>query len=202
MNLNWLWSWWSAKPATASTPVRLPARPFTPTPKTKAQEVLSAVPAPVATVSAAVRHTSEKGLAIIKEFEGFKAKAYLCPAGIWTIGYGHTSAAGGLKVTKGLVITKAEAEALLDRDVIKYEIAVSKHVKVTLTQDEFDALVSFCYNIGETNFANSSVVKYINSGRKHLVGSGLAMWVKGGGKRLPGLVRRRSMEADLFYSKQ
>lgn len=145
--------------------------------------------------------TSDKGLAIIEEFEGFRSKAYLCPAGIWTIGFGHTSGAGLPHVYKGMKVTKDEARHMLRRDVVQYEQAVLRSVKASLSQNEFDALVSFCYNVGVTAFSKSTVVRVINAGKKAQVGAALAMWVKGGGKVLPGLVSRRAKECDLFYGK-
>lgn len=178
---------------------------LTPVPTTsrlpeEARALISVVPEPKP-VQSELR-TSDKGLAIIQEFEGFRSKAYRCPAGIWTIGYGHTSAAGMPHVYKGMTVTKEEAKALLKRDVVQYERAVLNYVRVSMTQNEFDALVSFCYNIGVTAFSKSSVVRFLNSGKKGLVGSGLALWTKGGGKVLPGLVKRRAMECDLFYGKK
>lgn len=138
------------------------------------------------------------GLELIKAHEGLWLKAYKCPSGVWTIGYGHTSAAGGLQVQEGTVITKEGAEHLLKSDLSKYENAVKNSVKVKLTDNQFSALVSFCYNVGETNLRKSSVLKVINEGRFDLVPSKLALWNKGNGKVLPGLVRRRAEEAALF----
>jgi lysozyme len=194
------WEWFATLPPPAPLPAPKPVA------KTKAQEVLSAVPAPIAheqgsSPVVAEQRMSDKGIKLLQQFEGFRTHAYQCSAGVWTIGWGHTSAAGAPNVRKGMVITRQEAEAVLRRDLKQYEEAVRKHVKVKLTQDEFDALVSFCFNIGTNGFAASSVVRYINTGRKHLVGAGLAMWVKAGGKTSKGLVARRKMEADLFYSK-
>lgn len=144
---------------------------------------------------------SDNGLKLLQQFEGFRAKAYQCSAGIWTIGWGHTSAAGLPKVYKGMTTDKAGALAMLKRDLVQYEQAVIKNVKCSLTQNEFDALVSFCYNVGVHGFAASSVVRYLNTGRKDQVGAGFAMWVKAGGKTVKGLVNRRAAETKLFYSK-
>jgi lysozyme len=114
------------------------------------------------------------------------------------MGYGHTSAAGQPKVARGSKITRADAEEVLKRDVVKFEKAVLRHVKWPLSQNEFDALVSFCYNVGEGNFSKSSVVRVINAGRKYNVGAALSLWVKAGGKTVKGLVRRRGLETKLF----
>jgi len=91
---------------------------------------------------------SAEGLGLVKEFEGLRLKAYKCPAAVWTIGYGHTSAAGAPTVNPGMEITKEEAEAILKRDMVQYEAGVEKLVKVELTQGQFDALVDFAYNAG------------------------------------------------------
>jgi len=87
--------------------------------------------------------TSPDGIKLIKDFEGERLSAYLCPAGIWTIGYGHTDAAGPPKVVPGMVITKKEADEILRRDLLKYEAAVDKAVIVPLAPNQFDALISF-----------------------------------------------------------
>lgn len=140
------------------------------------------------------------GLELIKAHEGLRLKAYKCPAGVWTIGYGHTSAAGRPTVTPSFKITVEEAEAILRNDLKKFEDVVKRLVKVELTDNQFSALVSFVYNVGEGNFAKSSVLKALNSKQFDLVPSKLALWNKGNGKVLPGLVKRRAAEAALFMS--
>jgi lysozyme len=142
--------------------------------------------------------TSPSGLELIKEFEGLRLKAYKCPAAVWTVGFGHTSAAGDPVVTSGLVITKAEAEEILKCDLVQYEDAVRKLVKVALTQSQFDALVSFTYNVGEAQFSRSTLLKRVNAGRFNEVPAEFMKWTKGGGKELPGLVRRRRAEVKLW----
>ena len=142
--------------------------------------------------------TSPSGLELIKEFEGLRLKAYKCPAAVWTVGFGHTSAAGDPVVTSGLVITKAEAEEILKCDLVQYEDAVRKLVKVVLTQSQFDALVSFTYNVGEAQFSRSTLLKRVNAGRFNEVPAEFMKWTKGGGKELPGLVRRRRAEVKLW----
>lgn len=145
-------------------------------------------------------NTSRDGIKLIKEFEGLRLSAYRCAAGVLTIGYGHTSAAGEPTVKPGMRITEAEAEAILIRDLKQYEDAVSAAVKRPLTQGQFDACVSLCYNIGAGAFARSTVVRRINAGRMADVPAAFMMWTKGGGKELPGLVRRRRAEAALWRS--
>jgi lysozyme len=142
--------------------------------------------------------TSPSGLELIKEFEGLRLKAYKCPAAVWTVGFGHTSAAGDPVVTSGLVITKAEAEEILKCDLVQYEDAVRKLVKVALTQSQFDALVSFTYNVGEAQFSRSTLLKRVNAGRFDEVPAEFMKWIKGGGRELPGLVRRRRAEVKLW----
>jgi GH24 family phage-related lysozyme (muramidase) len=132
---------------------------------------------------------------MLKKFEGCKLKAYRCPAGILTIGYGHTSAAGGLEVTEGLAITQDEALELLHSDLKKYEDGVKNLVKVELTQNQFDVLVDFAYNAGLGNLKTSTLLKKVNAGDFDAVPDELMKWTKGGGKVLPGLVKRRQAEA-------
>jgi len=137
-------------------------------------------------------HMSQGGLdSLLKKFEGCKLKAYRCPAGVCTIGYGHTSAAGAPMVNDGMAITQAQADDILKRDIVKYEIAVMDLVKVPLTQNQFDVLVDFAYNAGVGNLKSSTMLKKVNAGDLDAVPSELMKWTKGGGKVLPGLVRRR-----------
>ena len=137
-------------------------------------------------------HMSQGGLDnLLKKFEGCKLKAYHCPAGVCTIGYGHTSAAGAPQVVDGMTITQAQAEDILKRDIVKYEVAVMDLVKVKLTQNQFDVLVDFAYNAGVGNLKSSTMLKKVNAGDFDAVPAELMKWVKGGGKVLPGLVRRR-----------
>ena len=137
---------------------------------------------------------SKKGLDLIKSFEGCKLVGYLCPAGIPTIGYGHT----GKGVTVGMKITKAQAEQLLVFDLEKFEKSVNNAVKVKLTQCQFDALVSFTYNVGAGNLVKSTLLKKVNA--KDFIGASneFKKWNKGGGKVLAGLTRRREAEKKLF----
>ena len=141
---------------------------------------------------------NKAGLALVKRFEGFRGKAYKCPAGVWTIGYGHTSKAGPPAVRPGMKITKTEAEDLLGHDLVKYELAVKGAVKVPINENQYAALVSFCYNIGPGGFRSSSALRYLNKGQHDKVPARMALWNKGGGRVLQGLVRRRRAEGDLF----
>jgi len=137
--------------------------------------------------------TSQKGIDLIKKFEGCKLKAYKCPGGVLTIGYGHTS-----KVYKGQIITQEEAELFLREDLIVYENCIKKYVEVNLTQNEFDALVSWTYNLGCGSLKKSTMLWHLNDGKGDLVPIEMQKWNKAGGKVLKGLVRRRKAEADLF----
>jgi lysozyme len=138
---------------------------------------------------------STKGLSLIKHFEGFKANAYKCPAGVWTIGYGTTSG-----VKSGQVVTENLAEKFLFGDCTKFEKAVEDLVTVTLSQDQFDALVAFVYNVGTGNFKSSTLLKVLNQGHYDQVPGQMLRWNKAGGKVLEGLTRRRQSEGHLFSS--
>lgn len=145
---------------------------------------------------------SREGVDLIKSFEGFFSRAYYCPAGVLTIGYGHTNLSGvAPKVVVGMTITKDEATRIL-ADVLGkvYEPAVKKLVKVRLTQSQYDALVSFVYNCGEANLAKSSLLRKLNTGMYNAVPEELMKWNKGGGKVLNGLTRRREAEGAMWRS--
>lgn len=142
--------------------------------------------------------TSRTGIDLIKRFEGLELTAYKCSAGVWTVGYGHTSAAGMPKVEKGMRITVKEAEDILVRDLIKYEQAVTTAINKLLTQNQFDAMVSLCFNIGPEAFAKSTLIRRFNEGDIAGAADAFLMWNKGGGKVLQGLVNRRKEEQALF----
>lgn len=135
--------------------------------------------------------TSEKGINLIKKFEGCRLKAYKCPAGIWTIGYGHT-----LGVKQGQTITNKQAITFLKNDLVKFEKIVTNMVKVPLTQNMFDALVSWAYNVG--NRSTSTLVKLLNKQDYKGAASQLLLWNKANNKELAGLTKRRKEEKKLF----
>ncbi len=141
-------------------------------------------------------HTSQKGLDLIKSFEGLRLSAYKCPADVWTIGYGTTAG-----VKPGQTITKERAEDLLRADVKRFEDQVLRLVKVPLTQGQFDALVSFTYNLGAANLGNSTLLRLLNAGDYKAAAAQFDRWTKAGGKELPGLVKRRAAERALFEGK-
>ena len=143
---------------------------------------------------------SDEGLRLICSFEGYhthlkdgSCAAYLCPAGVPTIGWGCTEG-----VRLGMVWTEAEAEAGLAREIAKFEAAVSRLVTVSINQNEYDSMVSLAYNIGSAGFARSTVLKRLNKGDKAGAAKAFALWKYGGGRVLPGLVSRRQREAALF----
>lgn len=140
-------------------------------------------------------HISEQGLALIRRFEGFCSRAYRCPAGYWTIGYGHRIRARE-DFAEG--ITPAEAEALLKQDAEQAALAVLRHVQVELAQGQLDALTSFVFNVGEGAFAASTLLKRLNGSDYAAVPEQLRRWVHAGGEIMPGLVARREAEAGVF----
>lgn len=146
--------------------------------------------------------TSDKGIDIIKRHEGFRAKPYLCPAGVPTIGYGSTFYPDGCKVTlQDKPVTEAEATALLAAALEGFEGAVNDLVTATITQVQFDALVSFVYNVGRNAFVKSTLLRKVNANPNDpTIYAEFARWNKGGGKVLPGLVKRRKEEAELYFT--
>ena len=139
-------------------------------------------------------------LALIRRFEGFRARAYRDAAGVWTIGYGHTSRAGPPQVRPGMRVSHARAEEILRRDVETFARAVARQVRTPLNANQFGALVSFAYNIGIGNLRRSSVLRAVNEGRLEDVPRMLMRWTRAGGKHLRGLKRRRRAEGRLFMS--
>lgn len=139
--------------------------------------------------------TSDKGIALIQDSEGLRLTAYKDSVGIATIGWGHT---GDVKM--GTTITRAEAERILREDLHDFERAVTRLVRVPITQNQFDALVCFSFNVGAKALENSTLLKLLNAGNKAGAASQFANWNKAGGKVLPGLVTRRAAEAKLFLS--
>lgn len=143
---------------------------------------------------------SPKGIALLKRYEGCKLRSYLCPAGKWTIGYGST----GPHVKPNMVINQADAEALLLKDLVRFETAVLDALVMEPLQLEFDAMVSLAYNIGIANFNKSSIVRKYNAGDKTGAANAFGMWNKAkvNGKLtvLNGLVARRAAEKTLFLA--
>ena len=131
----------------------------------------------------------EKGLNLIKKFEGCRLKSYRCPAGVLTIGYGHTKG-----VKSGQVITQAQAEELLRKDIVNFCKKVDKYDKIYhFNENEYNALLSFVFNIGNLNQLTANGTR-----SKKVIGEKMKLYTKAGGKTLNGLVRRRNEEYELY----
>ena len=137
--------------------------------------------------------TGSKGIDLIKHFEGCELEAYKCPAGVWTIGYGHIKG-----VKEGMTITEQQAEEMLKSELNEYEGYINILVTAELNQNQFDAMVSWVYNLGGGNLKASTLLKVLNAGDYAGVPAQMMRWNKAGGKVLEGLTRRRQAEADLF----
>lgn len=132
---------------------------------------------------------------LIKSFEGLELEAYLCPADVWTIGYGHTG-----NVHEGQTITKQEADELLDQDLEVFRRGVRKAVTVDLNENQFGALVSFAYNVGIGSLQSSTLLKLLNAGDYAGAADQFLRWNKASGKVLTGLTRRREAERAVFLT--
>lgn len=137
--------------------------------------------------------TGQRGVNLIRGFESLELEAYQDSAGVWTIGYGHTK-----DVTPGMRISEIQAESRLLEDILVAEQAVKRHVKVSLKPSQFDALVSFVFNLGEGNFMDSTLLKVVNLEQHYYVPRELTRWVHSSGKPLKGLSRRRAAESVLY----
>jgi lysozyme len=141
--------------------------------------------------------TSQEGISLIKKFEGCELTAYQCSAGVWTIGYGHTKG-----VEKGMTISKESAEEMLVEELHEYENYINDNVTASLSQNQFDAMVSWVYNLGPANLKASTLLKVLNAGDYDGVPAQIKRWNKAGGQTLDGLIRRREAEALLFQNKE
>lgn len=143
--------------------------------------------------------TNDAALKIITEFEGFRADPYQCSAGVWTIGYGSTRDPAGQPVSPDTPpLTMEQALAWMQRDLAEFEARVTELVKVPITADQFGALVSLTYNIGPVALAQSTLLRKLNAGDSAGAADEFPKWRKAGGRVLPGLVRRRAAERELF----
>ena len=136
---------------------------------------------------------SNKGIELIKKFEGCRLKAYQDSVDVWTIGYGHTEG-----VYEGMEISQHQADIMLGSDLVKYANYINEYVTVSLNPNQFDALTSWVYNLGPGNLKSSTMLKVLNEGNYDDVPFQIKRWNKAGGKVLKGLVRRREAEAELF----
>lgn len=139
---------------------------------------------------------SQNGINLIKKWEGFRSHAYLCPSGVWTCGYGTTRG-----VTANTIFDEKTAEKFLYQDITSFEVALNSLVKVPLTQNQYDALLSLMYNIGVGAFKNSTLLKDLNARNYYLAGHEFSRWVYSGNNVLQGLVNRRKDEFSLFDKK-
>lgn len=148
-----------------------------------------------------ITKVSANCIELIKQFEGFESKPYLCPAKVPTIGFGSTRYANGQKVSLGdKPITEAEGVTLLLDTLKQYESAVDAYCRDDINQNQFDALVDFAYNCGNANLKSSTLLKKVNINPKdHSIALEFAKWNKGSGKVLAGLTRRRKAESDLYF---
>lgn len=140
--------------------------------------------------------TSESAKIKIKEFEGCVLTAYKCPAGVWTVGYGHTK-----NVTPGVVISQAVANTFFESDIKVVELQVNSSLPM-LTVCQFDAIVSFVYNLGLTKFLTSTLYRKIKANANDpSIATEFGKWKLGGGRVLPGLIKRRDWEAKRYFNK-
>ena len=140
---------------------------------------------------------SQEGISLIKKFEGCEYNAYKCAADVLTIGYGHTK-----DVKEGDLVTQQEAENLLTKDLEEFEGYVLDAVEMPMIQHQFDAMVSWTFNLGPNNLKSSSMLTVLNKGDSEDVPAQIKRWNKAGGKVLEGLTRRREAEALLFEGKE
>lgn len=146
--------------------------------------------------------TSKEGMKLIEQFEGMRTKAYLCSAKVPTIGIGSTLYEDGKKVKIGDTITLERAYSLFSITLKKYEDSVSNNVKSVLNQNQYDALVSLCYNIGPGNFKSSTVLKLVNKNPNDpAITEAFSRWNKAAGVVVKGLVTRRTKEAEYYFKK-
>ena len=138
---------------------------------------------------------------LVKKFEGCKLKAYLCPANIWTIGWGNTFYQNGTKVKRGDLITQTQADELLKSTLAFFAFKVQPLVTSNVNENQFGALVSFAYNCGVTALGNSTLLRKVNNNpNDDSIGLEFMRWTKAKGVILPGLVKRRQAEKELYFS--
>ena len=141
-------------------------------------------------------------LSIIKKYEGLKLEAYICPAGVATVGFGSTFYPDGRRVKLGDKITLQEAESILIHDIKRFEKEVRNSVKIEIANNQLSALISFTYNVGASAFRKSTLLKKVNANPTDLsIHNEFMRWTRAGGKVLPGLVKRRAEESKLYFTK-
>ena len=144
------------------------------------------------------KKTSDAGKNLIKSFEGKRLSAYQDSIGIWTIAFGTIKYPNGIAVKKGDKCTDAQADQYFNNDLIKFENSVNTLVKVPLTQNQFDALVSFTYNLGGSALASSTLLKKLNAKDYKGAAAEFLKWNRAGGNVIAGLTKRRNVEMELF----
>jgi lysozyme len=145
---------------------------------------------------------TQKGIELMHQFEGCKLEAYLCPAKVWTIGWGNTYYESGRKVKEGDKISQERADTLFQYIVHSFAVQVRSTLKVNLNENQFSALVSFAYNVGIANLKSSTLLKKVNINQQEpTIFDEFLRWNKAGGKVLAGLTRRRQAEANLYFTK-
>jgi lysozyme len=149
---------------------------------------------------AKITSASQGCVDLVKHFEGLKFTSYLCPANVWTIGYGTTIYPDGRKVGQGQTCTEQQANDFLKHDLSFFERTVDSYTRDDVSQQQFDAMVSFCYNLGPKNLKDSSLLKVINQNPNDFdnIQTQWLKWNRGGGKVLPGLTKRRSSEFHFY----
>jgi lysozyme len=143
---------------------------------------------------------NQASIDLIKRWEGCKLKAYKCPAGVWTVGYGLTSRAGFIEVGPDTTITQSEADWYLEQVIEKFLAEIKTAITADINENELGAFTSLAYNIGPRGFRKSSALRHFNAGDKDRVPKSMRMWNKAGGKVVKGLVNRREAEVDLFLT--
>lgn len=142
-----------------------------------------------------------RGIAIIKKYEGLRLKSYLCPSKVWTIGFGATFYENGSRVLPNETITIDRADKLLMMQVKLFADEVKRVVKSNINENQLGALVSFCFNVGCAAFGKSTLCRKVNADPNDpTIRAEFMRWTRGGGKVLPGLVKRREEEANLYYA--
>jgi lysozyme len=136
---------------------------------------------------------SQTGLRLTESFEGDRLTAYQDQVGVWTIGFGHTAG-----VCEGMTCTQEQAEAWLQEDLAWAVSVVNRHVTASVTQDEFDAMVDFTFNLGASRFNHSHLLQLVNAGDLAGAADEFDKWAYAGGHVVAGLLRRRQVEKDLF----
>jgi len=148
-----------------------------------------------------MRHINERGIQIVKSFEGISTKPYLCPASVWTVGYGATVGSDGRPIDPDMEpISETEAEALFLRDLESSEGWVSRLIKTALTENQFSALTSFTFNVGAGALQRSTLRMKLNRGEYQGAADEFPKWRIAGGRILAGLIRRRAVERALFLA--